>query len=96
MQKRCMREAHLSLNNFLEGPEGFIFPFGASCSCNSPLRATCMEKEPTCEAAVTSGNPILNEALKRNGGVTRGRAKGLKSREIVKGSNDRRRVTWPL
>lgn len=49
-----------------------------------------VEKVPS-KLAVTTGNPILNEALKREGQgnrVTRGCAKGLKSRETMKGKHE--------
>lgn len=49
-----------------------------------------VERVPS-KLAVTTGNPILNEALKREGQgnrVTRGCAKGLKSRETMKGKHE--------
>lgn len=62
------------------------------------FRVARVERVPS-KLAVTTGNPILNEALKREGQgnrVTRGCcAKGLKSRETMEGKNtsDERRTT---
>lgn len=64
------------------------------------FRVARVERVPS-KLAVTTGNPILNEALKREGQgnrVTRGCcAKGLKSRETMEGKNtsDERRLPVP-
>ena len=60
----------------------------------SVFRVARVERVPS-KLAVTTGNPILNEALKREGQggnrVTRGCcAKGLKSRETMEGKHERR------